>query len=229
MGSSAARRAIRASIALAAVFGLIMVSPAAHAADPMATSNPAPVTGFVNVTATERSKDLWSAEIPSIGWITVGNDKCREITFAVTPLVEEGARKDLEVEFELWTPEGQEIASETLYGFSWNPTGGPTQVGLFDCDYAPGTYNLFVKTEYELSTNGLISRYLEGKQTLQFTIKDTPLCVKKAKRTAFEYVPADACPTGTEPVRIVCAKKGKPSSVYGFAAARCPKGYVKKA
>ena len=198
----------------------------AVAADELYSTDPTPVIGTVNITDSEKSTGLWTAEVPRVGWVTVGNDKCRELRIAVTPTVSEDTRDDLDVEFELWTPQGVEVASDTIYGFSWNPSGGPTQVALFDCDFAPGDYTLYITTEYELSTNGLIKRYLEGKEQVAYTIKSTPLCAKKRNPAKLDYVAADQCPTGAVEVKALCVKPGK-DKLYGFAKKKCPKGYKK--
>jgi uncharacterized protein with PQ loop repeat len=218
-------------VAGSSVLAALALAPAAQAAtDPMSVSNPVAAVGTVDTKyvdgRVETSAPLWTASIPTVGWITPSADKCREIVITVAPTVGLDTLTDLDVDFELWTANGQEIASDSIYSSSWNPSGGPTQAALFDCDYVVGDYTLYVTTQYELSTNGLISRYVEGKQQVPFSIKATPLCAKKPKLNAVEYVAAAACSQGWVPVKKACAiQKGSKTLYLGVKKGRCPSGW----
>ena len=102
-------------------------------------------------------------------------------------------------------PQGEKVASNLLGYSDWNPTSGPTMVTWLECDdwLNAGTHTLIVTTQQTTSTNGLISRYLEGVQQFPFTIK----------------------PVGSK-VTIVCKKGNRVTKVKGVNP-KCPTGYKK--
>jgi hypothetical protein len=82
------------------------------------------------------------------------------------------------VEFELWSSAGKKIAYDTVYSSDWNPIGPNTLVSMYiyERDLAAGaTYTLLIRTLYETSTTGLLTRYLEDKKTLNFKITQAKL------------------------------------------------------
>lgn len=220
-----------AALATAVAVTGLMAPASSAATDPLYAGNAVDAVGTVDVKyqdgRVEVSAPLWTAQVPTTAWITKGADKCRELPITVTPQVGLDTLEDLDVEFELWTVDGQQVASDSIYSTSWNPSGGPTQAGLFDCDYAVGTYTLFVTTQYELSTNGLLSRYLEGKQQFSFRIQNDLACAKGPKLSPVKRVAADACPTGWVKVQKACAKSsGGKVKILGVKAGRCPAGWT---
>jgi hypothetical protein len=77
----------------------------------------------------------------------------------------------VEVEFELWNSKGKKISDDTVYSFDWNPVGLNTMVSLrLSEDDAIGNHTLIIRTIYEVSTTGLLTRYLEQEDKRQVTI-----------------------------------------------------------
>lgn len=76
-----------------------------------------------------------------------------------------------EVEFELWSEQGKKIASDTVYSFDWNPVGPNTLVSMYLSESdAVGNPTMIVRTIYELSTTGLLTRYLKSEQRFSVSI-----------------------------------------------------------
>ena len=75
-----------------------------------------------------------------------------------------------DVEFEIWSDAGKKIASDTVYSFDWNPVGPNTLVSMYLTESeAIGTHTMIVRTIYELSTTGLLTRYIKSEQ--RFIVK----------------------------------------------------------
>lgn len=97
----------------------------------------------------------------------------------------------VEVEFEVWNSKGKKISDETVYSFDWNPVGPNTIVGLrlSEAD-AIGNHTLIIRTIYEVSTTGLLTRYLEQEEKRQLTVvsrkKDQVLQFKQIPDTSIE-------------------------------------------
>lgn len=82
-----------------------------------------------------------------------------------------------DVEFEIWSSAGKKIAYDTVYSFDWNPVGPNTLVSMYVSEAdANATHTLIIRTIFELSTNGLLSRYLKDEKTMpiQFSIARKP-------------------------------------------------------
>jgi hypothetical protein len=78
----------------------------------------------------------------------------------------------VKVEFEIWAESGKKLGSETVYSFSWNPVGPKTlvSISLYPDAALFGTQTMIVRTIYQTSTTGLLSRYLQDEQKIQLQI-----------------------------------------------------------
>lgn len=161
--------------AFGAALTLTSITPAAAAGDSV-TITTAPVVGVVDTPYGAIS--VWKADLPTSVWLEESSSgPCGYITFtieALLPYSELDVMNGPEVEFELWSQDGEKISSTSIYRSTWNPISSLNKVKLFDCeDNGYGDFVLLVKTQYQVSTNGLISRYYENK--LQQNLKVSPL------------------------------------------------------
>jgi hypothetical protein len=100
----------------------------------------------------------------------------------------------VEVEFELWNSKGKKIADETVYSFDWNPIGPNTLVGLrLSEGDAIGNHTLIIRTIYEVSTTGLLTRYLEQEEKRQITV----ISRKKDQIIKFKQIPDTSLEKGS--------------------------------
>jgi hypothetical protein len=76
----------------------------------------------------------------------------------------------VQVEFEIWADIGKKIESTTIYSWSWNPVGPKTLVSMRISDDDIGTHTMIVRTIYEVSTTGLLTRYLKQEIKIPFQI-----------------------------------------------------------
>lgn len=191
---------------IALLMGLSVISASTASAEhDLATLGTTPAAGTVDIKfedgRTVVSAPIWSGQIPTQVRINAPKDtyssSYKELSFAATALKTPEEMRDADVEVEVWDAVGNKLGSDQIYGFSWNPGGGPTMMEVTLYDLKPGTYTMYVKTEWELATNGLISRYVEGLQTL-------PLIV-------------------TEETYVICEKKKKPWEEKVFKKKKCPK------
>lgn len=200
-----------AFVSVSALLGAVLVAPApALAADVLTITSAVPFSGTVDIKyvdgRVETSEPLWTGQVPTGIRIPIPTNTysspCVEVTFPIQAAKDGDRMKDVDVDFEVWTASGVKVMSDGVSGYSgWNPSGGPTQVSMSTCSPMPdGTYNLFVTTQDELSTNGLISRYLEGKQTLPFQVTNTSY-VKCKKGYTTKIVKGKKCKSGWTKVR----------------------------
>lgn len=154
---------------------------------------------------TEISDPLWSGKIPTrIRTISRSTyQSCFEVKFQIQahlPFQQMSQANGVDVTFEVWSLEGEKLETEWIDGRDWNPLDGPTMVVWLACDtwLMSGNYNLIVRTDQTLSTDGLISRYVTGSQVVSLVIE------KKAS-----YANTVRC------------KKGK--TVKTFPRVTCPK------
>lgn len=119
--------------------------------------------------------NIWKGNIPSS--LTFPSDKSSiTLSFPIEGLLPYKTLSDratgVEVEFDLWSSAGQEIASKNIYSSSWNPVGPETlvEITLFKSDLF-GDFTFIIKTQYELSTNGLLTRFLETSTRIPLKIK----------------------------------------------------------
>ena len=125
----------------------------------------------------EISQPLWSGSVPTAITGVYGEYKtCQYLTFTIQGLLPFAELKaDVDVNFEVWSSQGRKLASNSVWYSDWNPTGGPTMIEWLECGgwLVAGRHTLVVTTEQTLSTNGLLSRYVEGVQQIPFTIYPT--------------------------------------------------------
>jgi hypothetical protein len=190
---------------------LASFAPLALAYDQADVLETVPAQGTVEIKyssgRTEISAPLWSGGIPSRVRAVVASrfSSCHEIKFpiqALRPYSEiVNASSSVDIDFELWTTNGQKIDTKYVYSSTWNPLGGQTMVVWEGCDTwnKPGTYNVIVKTEQTLSTTGLLSRYVSGMQVVTLVI-DPPTnkasSVQCKKGTQTKMFKRAKCPAG---------------------------------
>ena len=134
--------------------------------------------------STTNTPNIWQGNIPtSIG---VGKYDRYKVEFSIQGLLpyETLAAKNsrgtgVNVEFEIWSDSGKKVAYDTVSSYSWNPVGPNTLVDFYLFDMPIGTHTLIIRTQYELSTTGLLTRYVEGKITQKITIYDIDLRQKQ--------------------------------------------------
>jgi len=195
--------------ASAALVGALILAAPAKASENLTTVATTNVSGTVDYKYSdgrvEVSAPLWTGALPTSVKIPVPTSSytssCISMTFSIQAALPVEQMKDVDVDLEIWSTTGTKAMSDLVWGYSdWNPSGGPTQVEMTTCSPMPdGTYNFFVTTKYELSTNGLISRYVEGKQTLAFTMARSPY-VKCKKGFTTKIVAGNKCPKGWKKV-----------------------------
>jgi len=203
------RRGILMVLAISLVFSFW--SEPVHAVEPIEIISTVPVQGTVEIKYTsgriEVSTPLWTGNIPTRIRV-IPTDKyqtCYELKFPIQAALPYDkmidARSSVEIDFELWTLQGERVASEWIYSSKWSPMSGPTMVVWLECDewIIPGNYNLVIQTKQTLSTTGLLSSYVKGMQTLTFIIdppssKANTVKCKKGKLTkTFKKI---KCPSG---------------------------------
>jgi hypothetical protein len=161
----------------------------------------------------EVSPPLWTGSVPtSISFTKVqASNEFRNyrsfaaVTFAIQSLVPyaeaSNASTALNVKFELWTVQGEKVAEHWVSGTDWNPLGGPTVVRWTEIDVwdISGTYNLIIKTHKIIDTNGLISLYQDGLQTIPFKIelsKTSKKSISCSKGKVSKKFRQQTCPPG---------------------------------
>lgn len=157
---------------------------------------------------TEVSSPLWTGNIPNRVRATKVSTyiSCYELKFpiqALRPYAEIiNASTSVTIDFELWTTNGEKKETEYVYSATWNPLGGQTMISWKSCDVwdKSGSYNLIVRTEQTLRTDGLLSSYVSGTQ----------------------IVPLSIDPPGKMGSTVAC-KKGKTTKT--FKRAKCPAGW----
>jgi len=151
------------------------------------------------------ASENFTGSIPSVGNIWKGSIPSRisyplsssyqYVYFTIQGLLPYSSLADkatgVEVEFELWNSKGKKVADETVYSFDWNPIGPNTLVGLrLREEDAIGNHTLIIRTIYEVSTTGLLTRYLEQEEKRQITIvsrkKDQTIQFKQLADTSLE-------------------------------------------
>ncbi len=142
------------------------------------TKEAVPVVGIVDTSLGPIS--VWKADLPTKVFLEKGSSggPCGYIAFPIEALLPYSQLDTLngpEVEFEIWSADGTKIGDDTIYRFSWNPVGPLTKVEIFNCESDGfGTFVMIVKTKYQVSTNGLVSRYFESSIRQNITIAPAP-------------------------------------------------------
>jgi len=194
------------------------LTSSALASDEAWTSGNRPVSGTVDIQyvdgRVEQSEVLWTAKVPSRIWIAPAINKCRDLVIPLTPQVPIETLDDLDVEAELWLESrGEMTADGSIYSSEWNPSGGVTQLRVEACDLHKqvGQQTLYIITEYEVSTNGLVSQYLSGRVTLPLTVKELTVCYRgKFPPTAtkdLKQLKRKSCPKGWKKMKRSQAAK----------------------
>ena len=228
-------------------------TPSVNAADLIVQVNASTqVTGTVTSKYTNGtsvvSSPIWTGSLPtSIQPVYDRYQTCQTLKYTVqASLPYETMKSDVTLKLEIWTTAGEKIASDLVWNTDWNPLNGPTVNSWMECGdwLTVGTHNLIVTTEQTLSTNGLLSRYVEGVQTFPFTIAaavaptTVPVTVATVPPTiatvppTIATVPMTVAPlvqntVAKKPVvkKITCVK-GK--TRITTTKKTCPKGYKKK-
>lgn len=179
---------------IAIVLGITLLSPIPANANELAVIK---TTNFVTGSTTI-TPNIWQGNIPtSIGVGRYSNYKVEFPIQGLLPYPTLGAKNSrgagVEVEFEIWSDNGKKVGYDTIYSSSWNPTGPNTLVEFYLFDFPIGTHTLIIITKYELSTNGLLTSYVEGKITQKITIYDLEAEVRaKAQAEAEAKAKAEA-------------------------------------
>lgn len=149
--------------------------PIANANQTISVISSQPTIGSVDTVP-----NIWKGDVPvEVGYPS--GTYSQKLEFAIQGLLPYSTLADratgVEVEFEIWSQSGKKIASDTVYSFDWNPVGPNTMVSMYLSEGdAIGTHTLLIRTIYELSTTGLLTRYLKSE------IK-RPISVVKRKKS----------------------------------------------
>lgn len=117
---------------------------------------------------------IWKGNIPTkIGFPS--DSYSQKIEFQIQGILPISVLSDratgTDVEFELWSEQGKKIAYDTVYSSEWNPVGPNTLVSMYlSASDAIGTHTMIIRTIYEVSTTGLLTRYLKSEQRFPVTI-----------------------------------------------------------
>ena len=158
---------------MAIVLGIALLSPTPANANQLAVIK---TNNFI-VGSTTNTPNIWQGNIPtSIG---IGKYDRYKVEFSIQGLLpydtlaaKNSRGTGVNVDFEIWSDSGKKVAYDTISSYSWNPVGPNTLVDFYLFDMPIGTHTLIIRTQYELSTTGLLTRYVEGKITQKITIYD---------------------------------------------------------
>lgn len=189
---------------------------------------------------------IWKGNIPTKINFPEGSSS-QKLEFQIQGILPHSVLADratgTDVEFELWSDQGKKIASDNVYSSEWNPVGPNTLVSMYlYADEALGTHTMIVRTIYEVSTTGLLTRYLKTEQRFPVTIS----MVKKPAKvdlisgsyetdgvsvgfTPLADIPASNYQLGMSFLKVP-GSDPKTSSFTDFvvvAAAQSPKTYLK--
>ena len=201
------------------LIALFIPIPSASANNQLATIKETnPVTGSTAV-----DSSIWKGNIPTKIGIKQYSNYIAEFTIQGLLAYETlGAKNSrgtgVTVEFEIWTSSGKKLAYDTVYSSDWNPVGPNTSVDFrfYDFHSAIGTHTLIIRTKYELSTTGLMTRYWEGKIQQAITIYDIDVqaridaeAIAKAKADAEAKVIAEAKAKAEAEAKAILDAKAK--------------------
>ena len=196
------------------------------------------VSGTVTIKYTNGSSTvsapLWTGSVPTSISGYSGYQSCQYLKFPIkASLAFETMKSDVSVKFEIWTTAGEKLASNTVSYTDWNPIDGPTMLSWLECDdwLTVGTHNLVITTQQTLSTNGLLSRYVEGKQTFPFVINPViSTTTTSTTTTTIPRVTTTVAPATTTlaPVTITLAPVVQNTVAYQPAVTVAKKPVVKK-
>ena len=145
-----------------------LVIPNSTAADSVTIQESKSVIGYA-----ETINNIWKGDVPTKVAYPSGTYS-QKLEFPIQGLLPYSTLADratgVEVEFEVWSQAGKKIAYDTVYTFDWNPVGPNTLVSMYLSESdAIGTHTMLIRTIYELSTTGLLTRYL--KSEIKFPIQ----------------------------------------------------------
>lgn len=135
-----------------------------------------PQTGVVDTPLGQIS--VWQGNVPTLISMEPGYSgaPCEyiEIEFnALLPYDQLDVLNGPRMEFELRSSRGKVLADRSFYRSSWNPIGSQNVLEMLLCgegDESYGDHTLIIKTQYQVATTGLISRYYESTITQPLTI-----------------------------------------------------------
>ena len=192
------------------LISLLIPIPSASANDKLAiVKETSVVTGSTSVTS-----NIWKGNIPTKVGIRQYSNYLVEFPIQGLLAYETlGAKNSrgtgVTVEFEIWSAGGKKLGYDTIYSSSWNPVGPNTSVEFYLFDYPIGTHTLIIRTQYELSTTGLLTTYWEGKIQQAITVYDIDAQAKiDAEALAKAKAEADA-KAKAEADRLVAEAKAK--------------------
>lgn len=143
--------------------------PNSSAADTVTILSSQAVIGSV-----ETVPNIWKGDIPTkIGY--PAGTYSQKLEFPIEGLLPYKTLADratgVEVEFEVWSQAGKKVAYDTVYTFDWNPVGPKTLVSMYLSESdAIGNHTMLIRTIYELSTTGLLTRYLKSEVRLPLQV-----------------------------------------------------------
>ncbi len=147
----------------------------ASAAETLTIAASTPVTSSIDSVGR-----IWQGNIPTKVVFPAGSFSMK-LEFPIQALLPYSVVGDkatgTDVEFEIWSAGGKKVAYDTVYSFDWNPVGPNTLVSMYVSEAdANATHTLIIRTIYELSTNGLLTRYLKDEKTMpiQFRVARKP-------------------------------------------------------
>jgi hypothetical protein len=155
-------------LAILTVFILTSSSSNSWAADTVTITESSEYTAVVEVVG-----QVWKGKIPTKIAYPAGTYS-QKLEFQIQGILPQSVLGNratgTDVEFEIWSDAGKKIASDTVYSFDWNPVGPNTLVSMYLTESeAIGTHTMIVRTIYELSTTGLLTRYIKSEQ--RFTVR----------------------------------------------------------
>jgi hypothetical protein len=145
-----------------------LITPVATAAETVTIQESKSVIGYA-----ETINNIWKGDVPTKVAYPSGTYS-QKLEFPIQGQLPYSTLADratgVEVEFEIWSQAGKKIAYDTVYTFDWNPVGPNTLVSMYLSESdAIGTHTMLIRTIYELSTTGLLTRYL--KSEIKFPIQ----------------------------------------------------------
>ena len=155
-------------LAVLTVFILVSSSANSWAADNITITESSEYTAVVEVVG-----QVWKGKIPTKIAYPAGSYS-QKLEFQIQGILPHSVLGNratgTDVEFEIWSEAGKKIGSDTVYSFDWNPVGPNTLVSMYLTESeAIGTHTMIVRTIYELSTTGLLTRYIKSEQ--RFTVR----------------------------------------------------------
>ena len=163
---------------LALFSSLVLVATLAQPAngnDKPTNLSTSPLVGTVDTSI--GSISVWSGDVPNLVSMPrrSSSGPCGQIEFEITALLPYSQLDQLngpQVDFELWSSRGKKIGSHWIFRSSWNPVSSVNLVDIFVCDgeESYGSHTLIIKTKYQVSTTGLLTRYFETTISQPLTI-----------------------------------------------------------